>query len=72
MGLNCFTVLFTLWTAQLLIYVVKGRTFYLVFYCLSLNLFRQLVFSIPPENIKNLLFFMFSGGTKRDQWHEIG
>ena len=27
---------------------------------------------IPPKNIMKLLFFMFSGGIERRQWHEIG
>ena len=29
-------------------------------------------FSITHENIRKSLFFMFSGGIERDQWHEMG
>ena len=64
MRLNCFTVLFTLWTAQLLIYVVKGRTFYLVFYCLSLNRSDNWFFLYPLKTSKTCYFLCFQGVQK--------
>ena len=38
-----------------------------------LTSFMSVVLYIPPEkNLKTSGFPLFSGGTERDQWHEIG
>ena len=66
MGFNWFTVLFTLWAAQLLIYVVKGRPFYLLFSSLPLAHFISLIFYTPLKTSETSVFFMFVGGTERD------
>ena len=40
-------------------------------YINNANHFLSLSLSKPPENIRKPGFLMFSGGIKRDQWHEI-